>query len=326
MNRSFGSWFGRKSSSRRDRDSDMLSSGGTSYSSSPTNSFPSSSSAYTTTSSSTKNAPCEPPPYSEIFAAAPMTPASIAARVPSTQIADLDGDKYSFLRKFDTLFLVDDSGSMKGRNWKDAGEAISAIAPICTKYDSDGVDIYFLNHRNRHHPSRGYVNVKSPDAVRRIFDSVQPSGLTEVGEQLDRILSPYLDRVKKMAAADKDEWNNLKDPSLLVRPINIISITDGDFSDDVEGVVVAAAKKLDRADAKAHQVGIQFVQIGNDARAQKALKSLDDGLTLAKSNRGMRDIVDTVPWKGSSNDNFTAEYLLKVVLGSVNRRYDREEV
>ena len=41
---------------------------------------------------------------------------------------------------------------------------------------------------------------------------------------------------------------------------------------------------------------------------------------------GCRDVVDTVPWKGSSGVGLNAEGILKVVLGSVNKRLDRKRV
>lgn len=320
MNRAFGSLFGKKKSSRR--DSDLLSPGGTSYSFSSANYHASNSSAYTT--SSKQQASYDPPPYSEASTDASMTSASISAQGPSTQSADPDDNKYSFLETFDTIFLVDDSGSMRGSRWIDAREAISAIAPICTKYDGDGIDIYFLNHLNTRHPSKGYTNVTDPRDVERIFNSITPSGTTLVGKRLGSILSPYLKRVERMEAAEKDDYGNLKDPSLAVRPINIISITDGQFTDEVESVVVNAATRLDEAKAEPSQVGIQFVQIGNDSRARQYLERLDDALDKEVRGRKIRDIVDTVPWKGSSHETFTAEYLLKVVLGSVVKIYDRQ--
>jgi hypothetical protein len=38
--------------------------------------------------------------------------------------------KYAFLTQFDTVFLIDDSGSMVGRSWRETKEALSVITPI----------------------------------------------------------------------------------------------------------------------------------------------------------------------------------------------------
>ena len=40
---------------------------------------------------------------------------------------------------------VDDSGSMAGGLWRQAREALSGIASLAGTYDSDGIDIFFLN-------------------------------------------------------------------------------------------------------------------------------------------------------------------------------------
>ena len=83
------------------------------------------------------------------------------------------------------------------------------------------------------------------------------------------------------------------------------------------------AAKLDKLEAPPWQVGIQFFQVGEEKGAAEALEELDDGL---KEANGVRDIVDTVPWKGQSSTGLNADGILKVVLGSVNKRLDRKRV
>ena len=110
-----------------------------------------------------------------------------------------------------------------------------------------------------------------------------------------------------------------------IKPLNIIVITDGVPSDDVESVIINAARKLDKWDAPAWQVGVQFFQVGCETGAAEALRELDDGLSeLAGGKDGLRDIVDTVPWVGDSGEGLNAQGVLKVVLGSVTRRLDRK--
>jgi hypothetical protein len=55
-------------------------------------------------------------------------------------------------------------------------------------------------------------------------------------------------------------------------------ITDGVPTDDPESVIIAAARRLDAGNFLLSQLGIQFIQVGNDSKATKALKELDDGL------------------------------------------------
>jgi hypothetical protein len=88
------------------------------------------------------------------------------------------------------------------------------------------------------------------------------------------------------------------------------------------------------------QLGIQFVQIGNDSRATKALKELDDDLHKTGNIRVrsfffflgvqiwsdvlgvLQDIVDTTPY--SKLNPGTADGLIKVLLGGINRRIDEQ--
>ncbi|CAI7566557.1 unnamed protein product [Penicillium bialowiezense] len=266
-----------------------------------------------------------PPPYS----------ACQNVEIPTIEISApaSEESQYDFLRNFDTVFLVDDSSSMQGHRWHEAADAIAAIAPICTQYDKDGIDIYFLNHRRR--PSNrdsynrqttwrqpayepgvdGYQHVRTARQVQDIFESVRPSGSTMVGTRLSDILEPYLQRVEAMHAAKKAR--GYADPDVEVKPINIITITDGEFTDDAEGVIVKTARKLDGPTCDA----IPW-QIGNDARARDFLKQLDD--ELRGPDLHMRDIVDTIPWK-QDGVPLNSDGILKTVLGAVNKRLDRQK-
>lgn len=105
------------------------------------------------------------------------------------------------------------------------------------------------------------------------------------------------------------------------KPMNIIVITDGVPTDDVESPIIAAARKLDKLDAPAWQVGIQFFQVGEERGAAEALGDLDDQLSVTGD---VRDMVDTVPWKGGQG--LTADKIMKCVLGAVHRRWDRKDL
>jgi hypothetical protein len=238
---------------------------------------------------------------------------------------NIDDTEFSFLRDFDTVFVIDDSGSMtiEGR-WKEAEEAIATIAPICTQYDPDGIDLYFLHHTNPASPSRGWHNITSPSTVHEIFSGIQPYGGTPLAETLHWVLEPYLRRVEHMVKC-MDQYGNLPDPTLAVRPMNIILVTDGDIRDNTDEVIARTAVRLDECHALSWQVGIQFFQIGNDPAATRGLQQLDDELAHIAKKSHMRDIVDTVPWKGASGQKLTGRGILKCVMGAVSKRYDRME-
>ncbi len=68
-------------------------------------------------------------------------------------------DAYAGLKDYDIVFLIDDSGSMRGdypSRWTQVSGTLGDIAEICTKQDDDGIDIYFLNQRDE----QRFKNVK----------------------------------------------------------------------------------------------------------------------------------------------------------------------
>ena len=265
-------------------------------------------------------------------------------------------DPFAFLATFDTVFVIDDSGSMAGRPWREVHAVLAAIVPICTKRDADGVDIYFLNHRctlqqqqlllgqspqqgqPRVPPGKsagGFHNVRNNDAVGRIFNIVKPSQSTPTGMRLGSILKPYL-RFYEAKRKEMEERGEFGDPDPEeVKPMNIIVITDGVPTDDLEDVLVDAAKKLDAMDAPPYQVGVQFFQVGTEPDAAAYLKHLDD--TLGQNEpTPIRDMVDTVTWDSSADVGsnagrqqplvLPAEAILKTVLGAVVKRLDNVAV
>ncbi|KAJ5578588.1 uncharacterized protein N7459_007552 [Penicillium hispanicum] len=272
---------------------------------------------------SSRKSTWDPPSYDSLEFHAPQR-TKTASPDPESQFEDL--------RRFDTVFLVDDSSSMSGPRWREAEEAIAAIAPICTQYDHDGIDIYFLNHRSapttRDRNQKGaYTNVRTAERVKEIFHSVRPRGSTPVGQRLLDILDPYRRCLERVQAARRMD-GSLPDGVREVKPINVISITDGLFTDDAESVIIHIARKLDspRCDAAPGQVGIQFFQIGEDDEVREYLEKLDNHLGEECEQHHLRDIVDTVPWRGKRGEALDAEGILKCVLGAVNKRLDRVQL
>lgn len=241
----------------------------------------------------------EPPPaYSPASnsAPAPAELPSSSTSAPAPTGAAASDDRYAFLNSFDTVFLIDDSGSMAGRSWRETKGALETITPICTAHDADGIDIYFLNAPD----SPFFKGVKDLAAVREIFSTVKPQYGTPTGQRLNQILKPYLNRYQ----ASPDQ----------TKPLNVIVITDGEPSDDVESVIISAAKKLDKFDAPAWQVGIQFFQVGKEPGAREHLRQLDDELAELAGGDDLRDIVDTVPYTGEGDEPLNGDGILKVVV------------
>lgn len=221
------------------------------------------------------------------------------------------GETLAFLRCFDTMFLVDDSASMSPY-WPDVKALLERIAPICAKYDPDGIDVFFLNHKpkgllsNMSFRRSGYRHIggNAVDTMTTIFNHVKPSGKCNMGARLSKLLSWYCGMLKQ------DEEG---------AALNLIIITTGSFDDDIKAPLIKVAKMLDEMQVPEHQVGVQLFQIGQpSAEVERTFEYLDDEL---HKETGTRDIVDTTSWTGQPG-SLSTDDLLKVVLGAVVKKLD----
>ncbi|KAI1083700.1 hypothetical protein F5B20DRAFT_528149 [Whalleya microplaca] len=221
----------------------------------------------------------------------------------------------SFLQYFETLFIVDDSDHMK-RQWSDVSALIQAVAPICLKYDENGIDIYFINHRplfyfpgmsvrksGYNHIGKVHSDSGKRDSAQAIFRDVKAGGKCKLGARLKKILSWYIEQLKA-------------DPQRA--PLNIIVITAGISDDDFTAPLLEAAKALDGMKAPEHQLGVMLFQLGDNEEARKKFEHADDHMWKAA---GTRDIVDTVAWRGWPA-SFTSDDMVKAVLGAVSKKMD----
>ncbi|KAG8680245.1 hypothetical protein FRC09_018375, partial [Ceratobasidium sp. 395] len=247
--------------------------------------------------------------------------------------SELDMDReYALeqLAKYDTQFLIDDSGSMAGSRWVEARDALMGVAREALRYDADGIEVYFLNAEQKGR------TVKNEDDVKELFDSVRPASGTPTGERLEQILASYILRLEDAKAKAGSESAKMKaglggakaglgdekmkarlEDAEKIKPLNVIVITDGEPSDDPESVIITAARRLDAGRFPLAQVGIQFIQVGDDRRARKALERLDEELGRMHD---IRDIVDTRPYTGSK---LTPDLLIAILLGGINKRVDK---
>ncbi|CAK9781991.1 unnamed protein product [Cutaneotrichosporon oleaginosum] len=251
------------------------------------------------------------------------------ARAPSPAFLDAGGENaLEMLAEYDTVFLIDDSSSMAGPRWEQAQKAVMGVVQQAVRYSRNGIDCFFMNSK------RVGKDLRVPADVEDLFAGLQPRGATPTGLRIEAILREYMSRLERSVATGDEE----------VPSMNLIVVTDGAFArplvgrlrslaadpsldrtllmdsaptDDPESVLVSIAKRLDRGDFPLSQVGVQLLQIGDDADAREALQELDDGLAAA---HGVRDMVDTVPYRG---EELTSDLIVKVLLGGINRRLDR---
>ncbi|WAQ93320.1 hypothetical protein PtA15_18A380 [Puccinia triticina] len=209
------------------------------------------------------------------------------------------------LYRYQTIFLVDDSASMSLNGlWKEARDALCAVAATAVQRTPDGIDIYFLN-TNTH-----LRNARNPVEVNQLFSEVRPNGAcTPIEARIEALVSYHLDQLESLRAQGLPP----------IKPLNLVVITDG-VTDDPETLILtilSIVNRLEEGNFPLNEVGIQFMQIGSSTEATKLLRTLDDDLKRIYGVK--RDIVDTTPYKGK----LTGEFVMKCLLGGINKRIDK---
>lgn len=175
--------------------------------------------------------------------------------------AEIQAISDSQAKEYDYILVLDKSGSMDepsttldGRaRWDEAQEFTESFARFADKHDDDGLTVITFSSSHK-----VYDGVHA-DKVHEVFATCQPGGSTNLAGALD--------------AAFKKKFDSGK-------PAIILVMTDGqpDNETAVKTSITNAANRIE----KDGDIGIQFVQIGNDARAAKFLGDLDDNLKDAK--------------------------------------------
>ncbi|MEA5534069.1 VWA domain-containing protein [Crocosphaera sp. XPORK-15E] len=193
----------------------------------------------------------------------------------------------------DYTLIIDKSGSMstvdpgKQRSrWDLIQESTLALARKCDSLDSDGITVYVFSGKFRCYEN---VNVSK---VEQIFKENEPVGGTNLTSVLQDALNKFFQR-KQNGQAKAGE--------------TILVVTDGepDNRSSVTEIIIDASKRIDADE----ELGISFIQIGNNLDATKFLKTLDDQLMDVGAKF---DIVDTLTFDEMEDLTLT-EVLLNAI-------------
>jgi hypothetical protein len=215
----------------------------------------------------------------------------------------------SILSEYNIVLLIDDSTSMtwkgygKGTRWTEAIEALNMLVPIATKYDDDGIDLYFLNHT-------GEYQVNNVAEFTKKLANISANGGTPMGPKLKYIFNKFL---KSMDDGVKSGEK--------VKRMNLIVITDGtpdNQQEVIDSIVWICAQFAQRAINPKDVMGIQFFQVGDDKAASAHLKYLDDVL---HEEYHVPDIVDCTPF--NPEEKVELKYTIyKTLLGGIDGDID----
>lgn len=185
----------------------------------------------------------------------------IADFVQEYGISPFFAGRLKHLLPYDIVFLGDDSTSMstkvdidKGSRWDELKQTINVIMKAALLFDSDGIDLAFLNRDN----GQVHKNIQDTKAVEGLFRE-EPAGRTPLTTRISEIFNAYKTNEK---------------------PVLLVIGTDGEPTDSYRG-----ASKMDglrrlmderesNPDLKGH-IAISFVMCTQDQRTIAAYNSID---------------------------------------------------
>lgn len=171
---------------------------------------------------------------------------------------------------------------MFGKRWDLVKRILTYSLAKATQYDTDGIDIHFLNNR-----TANVNNIKDQAVAVEIHRQIALRGSTPILDQLSRHLNDYLRRFRL-----SNDMN--------FKGYNLIVLTDGEPDQEFEDPheisdrddarvtsaayrlirkrIVQVARELQQGRAERTQVGIQFCQVGDDEAATSFFQYLDNRL------------------------------------------------
>ncbi|CCG82802.1 putative Transcription factor RfeF [Taphrina deformans PYCC 5710] len=217
---------------------------------------------------------------------------------------------------FDTIILVDDSGSMafeeNGERIDDMKSILSKVSYATSLFDQDGIQVRFLNAQINGD------NIRTERDVQNLVGQIRFSGLTPLGTSLEqKILDPLV-----LGPARQQR---------LQKPVLVIAITDGapqgEDKNKINMVIERAKRELSSSKYGPDAISFQFCQVGTDMKARDFLAQLDSDASIGKyidctSSYEME--ADEMMKMGIQNFS-PSVYLMKLLLGSIDSSYDTKD-
>ena len=174
-------------------------------------------------------------------------------------------EKEALARQY--VLICDLSGSMslpdgKTTRWESARLAVEKLVEKMFLYDTDGkVPLYLFDNNVE------FVGeCTSPGQIVKVFNDYQPGGTTDLAKCLEVAMNTYVGKKRQNFA--------------VVPGTTFVVILDGDVDDRqaVKDVIIKYADPANGFIENHSNIGISFVQVGDDPGATAFLKDLDDGV------------------------------------------------
>ena len=220
------------------------------------------------------------------------------------EIRQADIARLRKLQNFDVVILCDDSGSMSTpidenntTRWDQLRKFVRLVAEISTIFDSNGVDIHFLNRKRTH-------KITDPKDTEHLFDT-PPSGFTPLTRALQRIL--------KLPAAHRGYDKNLL----------VFIATDGTPTDDNGEPDLAGFEHVMRSERQAETTHVMFLICTDDLEAVHYLRQWDRAMENVDVTDDYQDQRRQVQAIHGPHYSFPmSAYVVKILIGAIEPRID----
>lgn len=184
----------------------------------------------------------------------------------------------------DFVFLLDDSATM----WQHKDQVIQAVMCLLwllKKYDNDGIDMYFMRAKGKHHARPKYSSDLHLALLKYMTEA---KGTSDVTNRLSTLLHDYTERYANSGTPrtpTSGRWSQLfsSKPALAKpSPLMIYVFTDAVWQaeSDPAQLIKDTAEVLDKHNAPENQLGIQFISVNATDENCAKLNFLDSGLDI----------------------------------------------
>ena len=210
------------------------------------------------------------------------------------------------LQDYEIIIVCDDSGSMKTTvdntertRWDELRSIVKIILEISVKFDSNGVDIYFLNRRE-------YLKVKDPQTVDEAFTK-PPRGYTP--------LVPVLEHIFKLPMTRRGA-----DKKLLV-----FVATDGEPTDKDGNSMIPELKRLMVEARQSDTTYVSFLLCTDDPKAVGYLTEWDRTMkNVDVTDDYETEKIEICKCQQNSDYPFSyGDYIVKALVGAIIPSIDR---
>lgn len=192
--------------------------------------------------------------------------------------------------------------------WPEVDELLHSLAYVVKKFSHNGLELRYTHVDEKVHSSNSTDLVHSVRKHKPPYATGNDIRYTDIETSLGRFLDDYRDRIEEYANGRISRYFYHE-----VKRVNVYVLTDGRWQPESDASIEESLHRLvstlKRHGKNPKQIGIQFIQFGDDPDARKCLERLDSGLGL-----GAYDIVDTEPSVGNG---------FKILLGAINKWADR---